>query len=586
MRKSKRIISALALCLALAFTATACGGGSSSASGAASGAQGSTAGQSGAGASAPAGEQTFVYASSSALPGINPQQNTGAPENEVYDIVLETLVRYVTDENGEAVIKPGVAESWEVSEDGKTYTFHLRDNAMWNDGVPVTAQDFLYTFQTMANPATGSTNAWLFEGIIENFTEALYNDGTDPKNNKKPEEIGVAAPDDKTVVFTLTRPAPFFLELVSSPKPIRQDKMEEWGDAYGSSADKLVTNGAFSIESWTQNIEMVMAKNPNYWDAENVKLEKVVRKVLSDPSTMVQALLSGEINSMATNDPDWQQMILAGGDFKEMPAPTRAPEFLAFNCANQYFKNPKIRLAFSLAFDRQKFVDDLRNGKAVAIETVLPDVFNVGDTTYTELVGGKNEQILADLRAANPDLKALLVEGLKEEGLDPDPAKMEVHFASRGTDELSKKIAEWYYQQFQENLGVNLTIDMMDWNIMWDKIDSGDYDIALSGWGPYYNDPEALLSLFHLDSGYFNKDKTGWSDESAQKYADLLQQAKETTDNKEKAQLYLEAETILLSEAVVSPEYLPVNYYYLSGNVQGIAFNPNSYTDYTQIYMG
>ena len=205
-------------------------------------------------------EQKFIFSDGSVVIGLNPILNTTGPDNGAHNIILETLVRKVAKEDGSVAYDPGVAEKWDISEDGKTYTFYIRDNAKWNDGVPVTANDFEYTFKKMATPEVGSTNAWLFDGVIENFAEALYNDGENPEYNKKPEEIGVKAVDEKTLEFKLARPFPSFIELLDGAKPIREDVYEKWGDQYGSSIDKVVTNGPFNITKWDQNTEMIFEK--------------------------------------------------------------------------------------------------------------------------------------------------------------------------------------------------------------------------------------------------------------------------------------------------------------------------------------
>lgn len=524
------------------------------------------------------GEQVFIWVSGSELTGLNPTMNTTSPDNTLQDMIYETLVAYVAGPNGEAVAKPAAAESWKISEDGKTYTFHIRKNAKWNDGVAVTADDFVFTYQLMADPATGSANAWLFDGIIENFAESYYDDG------KKPEDIGVRKIDEHTVEFTLTQPASFFLELIASAKPVRQDKYEEYGASYGSDQNTVVTNGPFQIESWNPNVQMTLVKNPNYWGVNDVKLERIERKVITEVGTSVQALLNGDIDTVSTTDPDWQQLIKESGDYYEIMTPTRAPEFLAFNCSNEYFKHPKIRQAFALAIDQERFVNDLRDGLALPITTLMPEVINVGDSTYQDRVNGRNLDILKDLHAQYPDPKALLIEGLTEAGFDPDPSKMTIRYASRGTSEVSKKFAEWYYQEFTDILGVNIEIEMMEWNIMWERIDAGDYDIATSGWGPYYNDPIALLGLFDMDRGYFNSKKSGWDDADAVKFAEILRGTAEMTDDQEKAEAYLEAEQLLVGTAVIVPIYLPMGYTYMANYIQGYYTNPNTYTDHTVIY--
>lgn len=522
-------------------------------------------------------EQKFVYSSASEITGLNPLVNTTGPDNGLHSIVLETLVAKVADEEGKQIIKPAAAEDWTISEDGLVYTFNIREDAVWSDGVPVTAHDFVYTFRQMATPEVGSTNAWLFDGVIENFTEALY-EGT-----KSPEEIGVRAIDDKTVEFTLVKPYGYFLELLDGAKPIRQDKWEEWGGEYGSSIDKAIFNGPFIVKEWQPNVQMTLVKNENYWDAENVKLQKIERKVIKDTATAAQALLNGEIDVLSTNDADWKGVISEDDRFNLITQPGNAPEFLGFNCANKYFKNPKIRLAFSLAIDREKYNQDLENGESIPLYSLMPPITNVGDELYSERVNGENE-IIKELMEKYPDPKELLIEGLKEEGFDPDPSKMEVRLATRGTGEYSKKAAEWFLQEWEEKLGVRITIDMMEWNIMWDKVDQGDYDICTSGWGPYYNDPNALLEIYHPTDGYFNSTKSGWTGPDAEKFAELLEQASLSPDNQERAELLLEAEKLLVGTGVIAPTYVGTANTFLAKYVKGFYTNPHAQLDYTKIY--
>ena len=183
-----------------------------------------------------------------------------------------------------------------------------------------------------------------------------------------------------------------------------------------------------------------------------------------------------------------------------------------------------------------------------------------------------------------PDPKELLIEGLKEEGFDPDPSKMEVRLATRGTGEYSKKAAEWFLQEWEEKLGVRITIDMMEWNIMWDKVDQGDYDICTSGWGPYYNDPNALLEIYHPTDGYFNSTKSGWTGPDAEKFAELLEQASLSPDNQERAELLLEAEKLLVGTGVIAPTYVGTANTFLAKYVKGFYTNPHAQLDYTKIY--
>ena len=161
---------------------------------------------------------------------------------------------------------------------------------------------------------------------------------------------------------------------------------------------------------------------------------------------------------------------------------------------------------------------------------------------------------------------------------------MEINFATRGTGELSRKISEWMLQEWEENLGVSIVIDMMEWNIMWDKVDEGDYDIVNSGWGPYYNDPNGLLEIYHPRDGYFDSSKSGWTGPDAERYTDLLEEASNTTDNQDRAELFLEAEKLLVGTGVIAPSYVLTDNAYLADYVEGYYVNPHSYVDYTKIF--
>lgn len=534
MRKRTKMLAGILAAVLVVGSLAGCGGGDDKKSSGSDGAKSSGA------------EKVFNYSTNSVVIGLNPIMNTTAPDNEAHNLICDPLVRDVAAKDNTNESIPAAAESWEVSEDGLTWTFKIHENAKWSDGEPVTANDFEYTLKLMADPNTAAVNAWLFDGVIENFGEALYNNG------KTPDEIGVKAVDDKTLEIKLVHPASYFIELAGGIYPVRQDKYEEWGDKYGSSADKIICSGPFKVESWDQNTELVCVKNENYWDAENVKLDKVVQKVIQETSTAVQAFINGEIDVIGTSDSNWIKTVEAADMSNTSTVPDEAPEFLMFNVKNQYLSNAKIRQAISAAIDREALVEAIWDGRGIPLYSVMPDTMKVGEEIYTELVDGKN-YFVKDLQEQDP--KALLEEGMKELGIS-DPSEITVNYASRGTTELSKKMAEWYKQTWEEKLGITVQIDMMEWNIMWDKIDAGDYDIANGGWGPYYNEPSAVLTLFDPDNGYFNAKKTGWDNEDSKKFKELCESAKFVVDDKEKAEIYLQAEELLVKNALIAPVFL------------------------------
>ena len=422
MKKRKTLAMGLAVALAVSCL-TGCGGDDKKAS-----SDGKT-------------EQVLNISNNSVVVGLNPLINTTGPDNSAFNMVLDPLVKRVTRDGNTYEIIPAAAESWDISEDGLTYTFHMNKDAKWSDGTKVTANDFEFTFQKMATPSVAATNAWLFDGVIENFTEALYDQG------KKPEDIGVHAIDEDTLEIKIIHPASYFLELVSSSVyPVNKAMYEELGSDYATSETKTVFNGPFKIESWSQNTEMVVVRNDQYWGADDVKLDKINCKIIQESGTAVQSYINGELDVIGTTDANWGKTIEEQGESESYQVPDSAPEFFMLNAANEYLCNEKIRQALTVAYDRQEMIDTLRNGKGVPIYSMMPDTVQVGEKTYTELVGGKNH-FVQELQEEIKDPKALLIEGLKELGKDPDPSKVTIRYASRGTDELSKKIAEWMKQQ-------------------------------------------------------------------------------------------------------------------------------------------
>lgn len=560
MKKRSKILAAVMAMTLVAGTLMGCGGGEDKKSSDAKG---------------KGGEQVLNISTGSVVVGLNPLLNTTAPDNAAHNMLCESLVRSRTAPEHKNEIVPGAAEKWDVSEDGCTYTFHMRKDMKWSDGTPLTAKDFEYTFKKMADPKVAATSAWLFEGLIENFSEALY-------DGKSPDNIGVKALDDETLEIKLVYPASYALDLFASAYPVPEAKYEELGEKYGTTVENTLYSGPFKIESWNENTEMVLIPNEYHFAAKEMKLKKINYKVISEAATSVQAFLNGELDIISTSDVNWADKIKQSGMAKEDTVPDNAPEFYMFNLKNEYLSNTKIRQALSLSFDREAMVKSLRHGNALPCYSLATDLMKIGDKTFKEMIGDEADRIKV-LQKENPDPKKLFQEGLAELGKDTDTSKVTIRYASRGTTEFSKKLAEWLKQEWETKLGIKVEIDMMEWNIMWDKIDAGDYDIACAGWGPYYNEPSAFYQLFDYEKGYFNAAKTGWNNDDAKKLSEILEEAKAEVDENKKAQLYLEAEKLLVENAVIAPSYIDVTPEFVSNNVEGYNSGSVGMVDYTQI---
>jgi Bacterial extracellular solute-binding proteins, family 5 Middle. len=276
---------------------------------------------------------------------VDPAKNTAIDGGTVIYHVFEGLTRL--DKNNKA--EPAVAEKWDVSSDGLTYTFHLRDGVKWSDGKPVTAKDFEYAWKRVLNPDTGSEYAYQLY-YIKNGEK--YN-----KGEAKAEDVGVVAKDDKTLELTLESPTPYILELLAffTYMPVRQDIVEKDPDGWAQNPETYIGNGAFVMKEWNHNDSIVFEKNPNYWDAGRIKPDKLTFVMINDASTELAAFDNNQID-FGDNPP--------ANDFPRLREdgvlhidPSLATYGYVFNTKKAPFDNPKVRKAFSLAIDRKAIVE-------------------------------------------------------------------------------------------------------------------------------------------------------------------------------------------------------------------------------------
>lgn len=460
--------------------------------------------------------------------------------NTVLINIMEGLIRTV-EENGDYVTSPGDAQTWECSEDGLVWTFHLGDNK-WTDGEPVTASQYVYSLQRSADPATGCPNGWFLSPIL-NYT-AISN------GEMKADQLGVKALDDKTLEITLSAVTPTFLKMIDATVyyPQRQDKIEEWGEKYGSEAKYTICNGPFSVETWTHNSSVVLKKNPNYWDNESVKLETVTIAIMSDDTTITSAFESGELDSASTAYQEWVDKFSQRDDSKYVNSVNNTVLYSFYNTKNELFQNTNIRKAFTLALDREDVntmcFNDLR---VPAYGWVAPTV-SVGDLNYREQAGELVKEMQDELAANGQTPKDLLLQGMKELGLGDDPASLKITYSLAGTDAWFHTFGEYMQQVYKEDLGMNVEVTFNDWSIFYDNVQKGNYQIGYMSWGAYYNDPYDVLSAF--DSQY-DQTSTGWKNDT---YDKLVKTSASEMDEAKRLQEYIDAENILIKQdCVVSP---------------------------------
>lgn len=466
---------------------------------------------------------------------LNSALNSDASSWALLKNLMEPLVRNVENvETGELTAEPAAAESWEVSEDGLTWTFKIREGMKWSDGDPVTAKDYEFGIRTALDSTTGAGGmGWLLD-VLEGYDE---NGGDNAKES-------VTATDDYTLEFKLKTPTPFFLQLASTRPtlPIKQSAYEEFGDKYGAEAANFVGNGPFIITDWVHQTEVKLEKNPEYWDADNVYLENVNWRIINEEATMMNAFQTGEIDSVSTNKAEYQAQFAAKPDVIHKTVNRPSVDFMFFNTEKAPYNNPKVRLALSLAIDREEAIQAIYHevGKP-AYGFVMHGVNTDEGEEYRSVVEGP----LKALQAEHADPKALLEEGLAEEGMTIDEFQANLDFG--GVNEDSKRIGDYMINTFQDKLGVNLNVNMNEWAAFNDQIQNGSFDIGYMAWFADVNDPYHMLSLMLSGNDGIH---TGWENEE---YDKLVEEGLASNDPAERLKKYEEAETILSEESPVIP---------------------------------
>ncbi|WP_054950504.1 peptide ABC transporter substrate-binding protein [Numidum massiliense] len=463
--------------------------------------------------------------------------------------IMEGLVRL--DKDNEP--KEAMAEKIDVSDDGKVYTFTLRDNAKWSNGDPVTAHDFEYAWKRLADPKTASEAAFL----------SYYIEGAEAFNSGKgkADDMKVTAKDDKTLEVTLAAPQGYFLHVITNPPffPINQ-KVAEENAKWHREAKTFVGNGPFKLTEWKHDSELVMEKNENYWDADTVKLDRVVWKMIDEVATEYELYNTGELHTSEL-PPDMSEQLYAEG--KVNVEPEAGTEFYRFNTTMKPFDNKNIRKAFSLAIDRQNLTDYvLKTGEKPAAAFV--------SYGFQDAAGGDFREVGGDYVKFDPDeAKKLLEKGMKEEGYD----KLPEITLTYNTHDKHKKNAEALQQMFKETLGVDVKLVNVEWQVLSDDQSALKLQFSRSSFLADFADPINYLESFVTGS---TMNRTGWSNKT---FDELIKKAKQEADEKKRFELMHEAEQILFDDAVITPLYFYSRVYLQNEKVKDIVRHPVGYME-------
>ena len=491
-----------------------------------------------------ADNQDYTYWLLDAIKSMDPQINTDVEGSGV----LRSLFEGLYDEDQTGALVPGVALSHDLSEDKTVYTFHLRDNAKWSNGDPVTAQDFVYAWKRLADPATASEYAWYIE-LMQVKNAAAVIAGEVPVD-----DLGVKAVDDHTFEVTIDAPLPYFPKMLThaSTFPVNQKVIEANGDKW-TEAGTLVGNGAYILKEHVLGEKVVMEPNPNYWDNEHTIIQNVTALTINDQNAALTRYLAGELDRVEIPAGQYPRLKAEYPD-QAVSVPQSCSYIYMFNLDEakgpEALKDVRVRKALSYAIDRDIIVDKiLQGGQWPSYNWThhSTEGFQLPDIDYSHWT------------QAERDAKAL--ELMKEAGYGPDkPLDLTLNY---NTSESHKKIAI-AVQQFWKKIGVNLTLNNMEWKVHTDKMQNQDFDIARYAWCGDYNEASTYLDLFTSYSGH-NNGKFFSPD-----YDKLMKDSKTAEDPNP---MYTAAEQILADQMPMAPIYQYTKVEMIKPDMRGMSLN-------------
>lgn len=472
-------------------------------------------------------------------PNIDPQIGTDLYSIMIGGHVLEGLVRVY---DGKVI--PGIAEKWDISPDGLTYTFHLRDSK-WSDGVPVTAKDFYYSIIRLLDPKTAAGYAEVMGFYIKN-AEKFYNGEITDKT-----QVGVKVIDDKTLEISLENPTGYFLRLLGFMcfLPVREDVVAKYGEAYASEPDKMVFNGPYIVKEWKHEEAVVLAKNPNFWDKDKIKMDIIDLPIVTDATTAINMYETGEILSCAIPEEMLDQYI-QNGTAKMMP--NGGLFWLQFNYSSKtngkILGNENFRKAVSYALDRDALVKAVVKRGSPASRYVPNNIAGF-DGKYA----AENPMDAIPIKADTAKAKEYFELALKDLNLTADKFPT---IKLLGADTSSaRKFCEAVQDMLLKNLGINIELENVPSKQRLQLVKERGYEMVYANWFPDYDDPMTYLDIW-VTGGGFNR-----SDYSNPKFDTLIKEAKAATDEKVRQQKMVEAEKILLEDMAVVPTYWGANAY-------------------------
>ncbi len=477
---------------------------------------------------------------------LDPQMVTGSPEHRLVDTFFEGLVA----QDPQLNIVPGVAERWDVSADGLVYTFHLRANAQWSNGEPVTADDFVQSYQRMLTPALGAQYAYMLWRVAgaEDYSRGKISDFT---------RTGFKALDPRTLQLTLRQPTPYFLHALGFYPwfPVHIPTLRKFGALENkftawTRPENFVGNGAYVLKEWKPNQKIVAVRSPTYWDRDRVKIDEINLFPIESSDVEEKMFRTGQLH--ITNEVPLTKIGVYQRDNPESLRldPYSGVYFFRFNVQRKPFDDVRVRRALALSIDRESLVRNVtRGGEQPAYQLVPPGL------------AGYNSRhpFKADLAEA----RRLLAEAGYPDGRGFPKAELLYN-----TLEKHRVIAEALQQMWQRNLGITISLYNQEWKVYMDSQHATNFQFMRGGWIADYLDPHVFFDLWETNGG--NND-TNWGDPA---YDRLLHSALSARNTADRYEIYQQMEKIFLEAMPVMPIYFYTYARLVSPKVKGFITTP------------
>lgn len=458
----------------------------------------------------------------------------------------------------EGRLGPGQAESWDISADGLTWTFHLRPNLKWSDGSALTAEDFVYSWKRVCDPQVAAPYADTVLGLVEGFDKAI-------EGNL--DALAVSAPNANTFVVKLTAPCSYFgsLAAFATLSPVQRATIEKNGDAWATSPKTYVSNGPLYITEWVPNSYILFSKNPNYWNKDAIKLDAIRFNLIEDPNASYSAYQTGEV--LFIKDVPTEEIPSLRGRSDFYVDPILGTYYLSLNTQKAPFNNVHVRRALSLAIDREYVAGTLMQGTYSAASNFMGPgwVDTDGNQFMSQANGGKpyidTSNFAANLAEAKRELAAA--------GYPDGKGFPQISYSTN--DAGYHRVVAEYLQQAWADLGVNLSVNIVEWASFTPMRRNGDYEVARNGWVGDYSDPSNMLDLLYSSNG--NND--GKFNNRA--YDNAMNISRSTLDIAERSKALHDAEDILMSEAACVPVAYYNDFWLQSSKIKNMWHSPYGY---------